>query len=145
MKIEKLDRVCINVKNLSEAERFFADLFGVTFEEVSGKGEFIKTITDYANCAFEQTPIKVAMSPIGLELIETTPPTEKEGVRSFHLKVSNLEQAKAEMREKGIRLLAEVKHGGLSEAIFNPDDLHGIRLVLVEYGESNPISAILQK
>ena len=33
MKIEKIDRVVIHVKDLAKAERFFLDLFKTTFDE----------------------------------------------------------------------------------------------------------------
>lgn len=150
MKVEGLVGVALTVKNLDEAISLFSDLLGTTFEKIhskvaKGEVKFEKTITKHADRAFEETKIKVAISPIGLELIETIPPTEKEGIRSFLLKVSNLEEAKAEMELKGIRLVAEAKIGGLKEAIYSPDDLRGARLTLVEYDAPTPIEAILQK
>ena len=38
-----------------------------------------------------------------------------------------------EMKQKGIRLIAEAKVGALKEAVYSPDDLHDIPLGLVEY------------
>lgn len=144
MKVEKLERVALTVKNLDEAIRLFSDLLGTTFER-NPAATFVKNVTEHADRAFEETRLRVAISPIGLELIETIPPTEKEGVRSFHFKVSDLDQAKAEMKEKGIRLLAEIAYGGLKEAIFSPSDLHGGRLCLTEFEAPTAIDAILQR
>ncbi len=150
MKIEKIDRVVINVKDLVEAEGFFSDLFKTAFDEYADrimKGEVKREriLTEYADPSFEERGLKVAHSPIGLELIETIPSLEKEGVRSIVLKVTDLEEAKAEMKRKGVRLLVEVKLGGLREAIFCPDDLHGVRLCLAEYQTPTVIEAILKK
>jgi len=143
MKVERLDRVAINVQNLDEAQKFFSDLLGTKFEmspiETLEKKEHIASTSD--GTVFKG----IAFSPIGLELIETSPPCKEEGLRSFHLKVSDLEEAKAEMKRKGVRLVAEFRHGGLKEAIFSRDDLRGVRLVLVEYHAPDVMSAILQK
>lgn len=143
MKIERLDRVAINVRSIEETQKFFSDLLGTKFEmsplETLEKEEHVASTSD--GTVFKG----IAFSPIGLELIETSPPCKEEGLRSFHLKVSDIEEAKAEMKRKGVRLVAEFKHGGLKEAIFSREDLHGVRLVLVEYDAPNVISAIRQK
>ena len=143
MKIERLDRVAINVRSIEETQKFFSDLLGTKFEmsplETLEKEEHVASSPD--GTVFKG----IAFSPIGLELIETSPPCKEEGLRSFHLKVSDIEEAKAEMKRKGVRLVAEFRHGGLKEAIFSREDLHGVRLVLVEYDAPNVISAIRQK
>jgi hypothetical protein len=41
--------------------------------------------------------------------------------------------------------LTEITHGKLKEAIFHPEDLHGVRLVLVEYETRTVMEAILGK
>lgn len=150
MKVEKIDRIALTVNNLDFAIRLFSTVFGTTFDTVhdkieKGKVKQERKITEYADKAFEETEKKVALSPMGLELIETIPPTEKEGVRSFHFKVSNLDEAMAEMERKGIRLIGEIKIGGLREAIYSPEDLHGARILLVEYETPTAMGAILQK
>lgn len=140
MEIERLERVAVAVKNIDEAIALFSKVFGFTFvktvELCAEAGvERKKTITEHGDYASEEAwnRAKVAISPIGLEVIESDPPVEKEGVRSFHFKVSNLEQAKAEMKEKGIRLVAQLDIGLLKEAIYSAEDLCGCRIVLTEY------------
>ena len=150
MRIEKLDRVAVSVFNLDEAEKFFSDLLGIKFYRFQDKlaaGEITreKTITKHADPAFEEAKTKVAISPTGLELIETAPPTKKEEVRSFHFKVDDLDEAVADMELRGVRLLAEVKLGKLREAIYSAQDLHGARIVLAEYEAPTAIEAILSK
>ena len=147
MKIERLELANVDVKNLDEAVKRFSDILGLTFVNAPiVKGEE-KTITEHADRAFEKTKLKkVAMDRRGfLALIESDPPVEKEGLRNIHFKVPNLEEAKAEMKRKGVRLLTEFKAGRLKNAIFHPDDVHGIRLCLHEYEAPTPVDAMLQE
>ena len=140
MKVERMETLGVNVKNLDEAIRFFSDLLGITFvKRVEGASKREVVITEHADRAFEEIKLKNALDRTGfLELIESDPPVQKEGIRSIHFKVPDIEEAKAEMKRKGIRLIKDVefkdvKLGGLKEAIFHPDDVYGIRLCLVEY------------
>ncbi|MFC2017525.1 VOC family protein [Chloroflexota bacterium] len=151
MKIEKIEGVSVNVKNLDEAVKLFSDILGITFVDFTDVPAE-KTVTEHADRPFEQAKtgkgggMKVALDRAGyMMLIEMDPPLEKEGLRTLRFKVPNLEQAKAEMKRKGIRLLAEAKVGGMREAIFSHDDLHGIRLVFQEYEAPTLVDAVLQK
>ncbi len=154
MKVQKLDTVAVDVKNLEEAIKFFSDILGTTFVNMGelksddGKpGGLImeKKVTEYANTTFEKAKVRIAMDRTGfLELIESDPPL-KEGLRNIHFKVADIEKAKAEMKRRGVRLIADIRIGGLKEAIFNPDDVHGIRLCFVEYDAPTFVDALLQK
>jgi predicted enzyme related to lactoylglutathione lyase len=142
MKIEKLVQVAIGVKDIDKAEKFFSDLFEITFDR-SPQHDVVRTPTENADEAFKKNKFKgVAMSTLGIELVQPDPPLEKEGLRAFHLKVANIEEAKAEMKKRGIPLLGVQTHGGLKEAIY---DIYGARIVLVEYDAATPIKAIFQK
>lgn len=148
MKVERIERVTLAVKNLDEAERFFSDLLGIKFHRTTEKvqrGEIARKrrLTEHTSPSRRELQRRPAYSREGLELIEGTPPFEKEGMVSCCIKVSNLEEAKAEMKEKGIRLLEEIELGNLKEAIFSADDLHGIGLVLTEFEAPDAISAVL--
>ena len=144
MKVEKVDRVAINVKNLDEAVKLFSDLFGITFYRVPQE-KLKRTVTEHGDRPFEELVHKVAISPIGLHIREESSPVTKEGVFSFHLKVSNLDEAKAEMKAKGIRLLMELTQGGQRGAVYSSDDLYGVRIVLVEYEGPSAIEAMLRE
>ncbi len=145
MKVEKVEYVCADVKNLDEAVKLFSDILGTTFVNL-GELKLELTIPEQEGRALPETKMKIAMDRKGfLELIEASPPVETEGVRRVFLKVPNLEEAKAEMKQKGIRLLAEIKVGNLKEALFSADDLHGIPLGLMEYEAPTALDAILQK
>lgn len=137
MKVERMEVVGINVKNLDQAMKLFSEILEVEFSDFRfGQDIRVQSATmeaaDAATLSFSGT--RIAIDPKGyFELIETAPATEREGLRNVRFKVPNLEEAKVEMKRKGIRLIADTKVGGLKEAIFHPDDLHGIRLCLIEY------------
>jgi catechol 2,3-dioxygenase-like lactoylglutathione lyase family enzyme len=114
MKVEKLDRVVIIVKDIKTAKEFFSDLLETRFDDVP-------EIED-----------KAAISPLGVELLELVPPREKYGIFDFHLKVPNIECAREEIERKGARHIENIEIGNLKEAIFHLDDFN-LRLVLVEY------------
>jgi len=128
MKIERLDRVAIGVKNLTEATRFFSDLLGTDFYNV-GVVNLSRGVS-----------IRVAICPLGLELLEqVAPPVKVEELRSFHFKVSDLDEAKTEMEGKGFHPDSEVQLGRLKQVAYN---VHGIRLLLVEYDAPDVVAAI---
>ena len=145
MKVEKLEVVAVDVKNLDQAIKMFSDILETTFVKIPERKRK-KTITEVADRAFEEIKYNVAIDRTGfLELIESIPPIENEGVRNIHFKVPNIEQAKEELKRKGIRLLADIVSPGFKEAIFNPDDVHGIRLCLIEYEAPTLVDALLPK
>jgi predicted enzyme related to lactoylglutathione lyase len=107
MKVEKLDRVAVAVKELDVVKKFLSDLFETTFER-SPVEAIEKRTTDFARSAsgeWQTRYVNVFISPLGLELVQTDPPCEREGVLSFHLKVSNLEDVKREMEKRGGALI----------------------------------------
>ena len=59
--------------------------------------------------------------------------------------MSNLEQAGAEMEQKGIRPIVTAKIGNIKEAAYSAGDRHGIRMVLMEYEAPTLIDVILEK
>ena len=152
MKIGKIEHVSINVKNLDEAVKRFSDVFGTTFV-YSDEGVVEKTVTEHADTTYDVAYVpgrggnlKLAMDRAGcLSLVESDPPVEKEGLRSLYFKVPDIEQAKAEMKQKGIRLTANVKAGSMKEAVFSADYLHGVRLILNEYKAPTLIDAMLEE
>ena len=102
-----------------------------------------RTVTEDADSYLTETTIKVALDKTGfLELIEWNPPVEKEGLSNIHFKVPDLEQAKAEMKRQGIRLVEEIIDVNFKEAVFHSDDLCGVTLCLVEYNANDLLDLI---
>ena len=158
MKIEKLDRIDMYVENIDEAKEKFSKLLGITFEEIPFeevepfKQELGPKALALGEVATEPTGggMRVAISPAGLELIEgadiiSTMPGQTEGIRNMHFKVTDYEEAMAEMEEKGVPLLYDLTLGKLREAIYNPDDLNGDMMGLVWYPTATAMEAIKTK
>lgn len=132
MKVERVDHIHIAVRDLDEAVRFFSEILGTTFSE---------PIVD------EKTfSIKSVISPLGLELIQSLSPDgviakfiEKrgEGIQAISFKVSNLEEAIAELQAKGLRLVGRIEIGRIKEAQFHPKDAFGVMIELCEYQEEH--------
>lgn len=132
MRVEKIDRVAIAVRDLGKAMEFFSDVSGVKFDEIRVN---------------ERLKYRATYNGIGLELIEPTDessPVSKficrrgEGVYLFVFKVSDIEEAKRFMEQKGVRLVGEIRRGELKEAIFHPKDAYGVQIVLCEYNAPHP-------
>ena len=64
--------------------------------------------------------------------LETAKSEQDEGFRNIHFKMADMRLAKQEMQQRGIRMLAEHRIGGVWEVVYDPAELHGIRLCLVE-------------
>ena len=126
MDIEKIDHVAIRVRDKEKACKLFADLFGMQFFEFES----------------EELDIKSAIGPPGIEIIEPLTPDgitsrimerHGEGLTLLSLKVPNLDEAVAEMKDHGIRLVNRLEVGELKIAIFHPEDTYGATIELIEY------------
>lgn len=131
-KVTKVDHIGIAVKDLEQAKKFYTEVLGMTVlgEEV-----------------VEQQKVKVCFIPSGdseVELLESTSPDgpiakfiEKngEGIQHIALRVDNIENALADLKEKGVRLIDEKPRygaGGASIAFVHPKATGGILLELSE-------------
>ena len=126
MKVEKIDHIAINVRDLAKAGKFFADLLGTQFSRAA---------------VFKEIDLRSSVDPLGIELVEPlTPdgPTARaierrgEGVSLLSFKVSGLEDAVAEMESRGIRLVARIDRAKMKAAIFHPKDTYGTLIELME-------------
>lgn len=131
----KLERVTIDVKNLDEAKKFFSKLLNTTFEDEPVGIEY--SITPIPPSPFK---FRYAISPIGIELFETDPPVEMEGVRNITWRVDNIEKAKKELENLGINRVFDNQCGGIKEAVYS--NVYGIRWVLNEFKGDSFIKAL---
>ncbi|KJR47222.1 Methylmalonyl-CoA epimerase [Desulfosporosinus sp. I2] len=126
----KLDHIGIAVKDMEVAKRFYTETLGM-----KAQGEEI----------VEQQKVKVCFIPSGdseIELLESTSPEgpiakfiEKngEGIQHIAFRVDNIENALADLKAKGVRLIDEVPRygaGGASIAFIHPKATGGILLEL---------------
>lgn len=140
MKVEKIDHVGINVWDMEKAVKFFGELFETEF------GPLI---------VLEPTPmdLKERMGPLGLDIAEPGAPDKEaariltnrgEGLNGLSIKVSNLEEADAEMKARGIREIwrGDFEWGGVPIKVvgYHPKDTFGVMIELTEYeGETHPL------
>ena len=122
----------IAVHSIEEAKKLFQDTLGLKFEGSETVAE---------------QKVTTAFFPVGdseVELLESTAPDgpiakylEKrgEGIQHIAFRVENIEEALAELKEKGIRLIDEKPRlgaGGAKIAFLHPKSTHG---VLIEISE----------
>ena len=116
MRVDQIDQVTINVKNLEESVKLFSETLGITFlpprEVTVGK-----------------TRLRFAWSSLGLGLCESDPP-EPEGFRAIGLKVENLGELKEKMTQLNLKPLLEVDRENFREAHYA---LGGVRFSIAEY------------
>lgn len=132
MKVLKIDHLGIAVHSIEEAKKLFQDILGLKFEGSETVAE---------------QKVTTAFFPVGdseVELLESTAPDgpiakylEKrgEGIQHIAFRVENIEEALAELKEKGIRLIDEKPRlgaGGAKIAFLHPKSTHG---VLIEISE----------
>ena len=132
MKVLKVDHIGIAVKNLEESLNFYTEVLGL-------KNEGIEVV--------EEQQVKVAFLPCvdsELELLESTTPDgpiakfiekNREGIQHIALRVDNIEEALAYLKEKGVRLIDEKPRygaGGARIAFLHPKATNGVLLELSE-------------
>jgi len=117
--IKKVENVVVNVDNLGQAVDFFGKLLGITFEP---SNKYVLP---------DGMEVKVAISPLGIELLEQTKPRiANEGLRGFSVRVKDINEAKSHLKDMGISPIVEFEYPFLKEAIYH---IRGIRLAFEEY------------
>jgi methylmalonyl-CoA/ethylmalonyl-CoA epimerase len=132
MKVLKIDHLGIAVNSIEEAKKLFHDILGLKFEGTE---------------TVQEQKVTTAFFPVGdseVELLESTAPDgpiakylEKrgEGIQHIAFRVENLEEALAELKDKGIRLIDEKPRkgaGGAKIAFLHPKSTHGVLIELSE-------------
>lgn len=132
MNISHIEHIGIAVKNLDESIRFYEDVLGM-------KCYSIEEVADQK--------VRTAFFQVGdtkLELLESTDPegpigkyVEKkgEGVHHMAFAVKGIDNALAQLDEKGIRLIDKTPRKGaegLDIAFLHPKSTHGVLMELCE-------------
>ncbi|MBT3311257.1 MAG: methylmalonyl-CoA epimerase [Desulfobacterales bacterium] len=135
MKILKIDHLGIAVKSIDGGKEFWTDVMGLDFEGTE---------------TVEAQKVTTAFLPVGeseVELLESTAPDgpiakylEKkgEGVQHVAFRVENIEEALAELKEKGVRLIDEKPRGGAGGAkiaFLHPKATNGVLVELCQRDE----------
>lgn len=132
MKVNKIDHICIAVKNLDEARK--------TWEPILGKSQPDDSYVD------EREKIRVArywLGEVGFELMESTSPDgdvakfiEKrgEGIMLLSFNVDNTREAIDELSTKGYPFIGGARPFRDCEfAFIHPKAVNGVLLELIDY------------
>ena len=126
MKVKLIDHIGIAVTDLDQAGRFYTEALGLKVQDV-------ETVTEQK--------VRVAFIPITdseVELLESTQedgPVAKfiaakgEGIQHLAFRVENIEEALAELKAKGVRLIDEKPRmgaGGARIAFIHPKETNGV-------------------
>lgn len=138
MKVDRLDFVTIFVKDLPEAMKFFSELFETEFTETWSTELDTRETIDSLGVNL--------VTPLTSDGVSAQAMAKRgEGLVSMGFKVPNLDQAIAELKSRGIRLLQREKIGAADTATFHPKDTYGAMLLLVEYKEKDAATAFTAK
>ncbi len=132
MKIKHIDHIGIAVKSIEQAGRFYTEVLGLPL---------------HATETVAEQKVTVAFIPITdseVELLESTDPdgpvakyieSRGEGIQHIAYRVENIDEALAELKEKGIRLIdseARKGAGGARIAFIHPKETNGVLVELCE-------------
>lgn len=132
MKVKHIDHIGIAVKGLDQASAFYRDILGLEIKGVENVAE------QKVNVAF------IPITDSEVELLESTEadgPVAKfieargEGVQHIAFRVENLEEALAELKAKGIRLIDQSPRkgaGGAKIAFIHPKETNGVLVEICE-------------
>ena len=134
MKILKIDHLGIAVPNLEEGKKFWSDVLGLKLEG-SETVEEQKVTTAFLPVGDSEVELLVSTSPDGpiAKFIEKN--GGKGGFQHVAFRVENIEEALAELTEKGVALIDKTPRigaGGAKIAFLHPKATGG---VLVEISE----------
>ena len=132
MKILKIDHLGIAVNSIDEGKNFWSDVLGLDFEGA-------ETVA--------AQKVTTAFFPVGeseVELLESTAPDgpvakyiEKrgQGIQHVAFRVENIDDALAELKEKGVQLIDQqprIGAGGAKIAFLHPKATNGVLVELCQ-------------
>lgn len=138
MKVERIDFITFFVKDLDKAEKFFSELFGTQF------------IKPYPTAVDTKETLDCLGINLAAPLTQDGPSakimaTKGEGLVSVGFKVSNLDEAIADLESRGVRLIGREKIGSAEYAVFHPKDTFGAMLSVIEYKEKDAATAFTSR
>lgn len=133
--LEPMPLVGVAVANFDEEIERYSELFGVEFKTfIAGVDYALEYESSGATDTSAQLPPQTRLAVDTSDLFELVDlPGAAEGIRNIHYRVTDLDQATAHFRSKGLTLLHIVHAGRAREAIFDATSLNGVRLCLLEF------------
>ena len=132
MKVKHIDHIGIAVKTIAEAGRFYTDALGLKIQDIENVAD------QKVNVAF------IPITDSEVELLESTHPdgpvakyigARGEGVQHIAFRVENIEEALAELKAKGVRLIDQAPRkgaGGAKIAFIHPKETNGVLIEICE-------------
>jgi len=132
MKVKHIDHIGVAVKAIEAAGRFYTDILGLKIAEVENVAD------QKVNVAF------IPITDSEVELLESTDPdgpvakyinARGEGIQHVAFRVENIEEALAELKAKGVRLIDQEPRngaGGARIAFIHPKETNGVLVELCE-------------
>jgi len=132
MKVKHIDHIGVAVKAIETAGKFYTDILGLRIAEVENVAD------QKVNVAF------IPITDSEVELLESTDPdgpvakyinARGEGIQHVAFRVENIEEALAELKEKGVRLIDQEPRngaGGARIAFIHPKETNGVLVELCE-------------
>jgi methylmalonyl-CoA/ethylmalonyl-CoA epimerase len=133
----KIEHIGIATRALDEALRFWRDALGLEVSETEEVAE---------------QKVRVAMLPVGESRVELLEPTSDDspiakfiakrgaGIHHIAVRVENIRESIARLKEQGARLIDETPRigaGGCLVAFVHPSSANGVLLELVEHTQSH--------
>ena len=133
MNVIGLDRVVIATRDIEGTAGRFADLLGLSFSD---------RIRPTTQTAAGAQALSMVISAAGVELI--TPEEDGNEVARFidehgpglyalSIRVADLDEATAELAERGVEPVGEFETGEFRETFFHPETFGGAFVILAEY------------
>lgn len=139
MDVLGVDRVMIATWDIDETRGQFEDLLGIDFSDL------MEPTTD---TGYGDQQVQNIISPTGVELVaprgegdnEVTRFLEKNGpgLYALSIRVRDLDEARAELDEKGVDTVGEFEHADFREAFLHPANFGGAMVILAEYDAPHP-------
>lgn len=131
-KVLKVDHIGVAVKSIDNAAKFWEGVLGLTIvarEEVAAQ----KVITAFIPCGDSEVELLESTAEDGpiAKFIES----KGEGIQHIALRVDNIVEALAELKEQGVRLIDEAPRGGAGGAqiaFLHPKATGGVLLELCQ-------------
>ncbi|MFO7600666.1 MAG: methylmalonyl-CoA epimerase [Candidatus Desulfacyla sp.] len=132
MKVKHIDHIGVAVKAIETAGKFYTDILGLKIAEVENVAD------QKVNVAF------IPITDSEVELLESTDPdgpvakyinARGEGIQHVAFRVENIEEALAELKAKGVRLIDQEPRngaGGARIAFIHPKETNGVLVELCE-------------
>jgi methylmalonyl-CoA/ethylmalonyl-CoA epimerase len=132
MKVLKIDHIGIAVKSIDAAKQLYSELLGLSHAGNETVAEQ-KVATAFFSVGDSEVELLESTSPDGP--IAKSIEKKGEGVQHIAFRVENIEEALAELKAKGIRLIDEKPRrgaGGVKIAFLHPQSTFGVLIELCE-------------